>query len=117
MKYLIILLFAVSILSCGKTSKLSGKNATPACVQQLIDSAMANTKGALFTKVEAYDYQDKKVYVYTPGCCDRYSEVKDENCVYLFAPSGGMTGKGDGKHPNFFTEAKLIKVVWEDTRQ
>lgn len=116
MKYLIILIFSVSIFSCSKTNKLYGKNGIPSCVQQLIDSATANTKGALFTRIESYEYQNKRVYIYIPGCCDRYNEVKDENCVYLFSPSGGLTGNGDGKHPNFFTESKFVAVVWEDKR-
>jgi hypothetical protein len=117
MKYFIFIFSSIAVLSCGKTNKLATNNPTPPCTQKLIDSATAKPKGSLFTKIESYLYIDKTVYLFTAGCCDRYNEVKDENCVYLFSPSGGFTGKGDQTHPNFFTDAKLLGVIWEDKRQ
>jgi hypothetical protein len=45
-------------------------------------------------------------------CCDFYNEVYDANCNFLGAPDGGFTGKGDGKIPDFFAEAKNEKLVW-----
>ena len=45
-------------------------------------------------------------------CCDFFNEVYDDKCNYLGAPDGGFTGKGDGKIPDFFEEAKSEKLVW-----
>ena len=109
MKYFTLIFLCMAILSCGKTNKLTTNNTIPLCTQKLIDSATGKPKGAIFTKIESYLYQDKTVYLFTAGCCDRYNEVKDENCKYLFSPSGGLTGKGDGKQPNLM-EAFLIFV-------
>jgi hypothetical protein len=46
-------------------------------------------------------------------CCDFFSEVYDEHCKFLGSPDGGFTGKGDGKLPDFFEEAKNEKLIWE----
>ncbi len=113
MKYFVLLFCTIAIFSCSETNKIGS---TLACTQKLIDTALAKPKGALFTRIESYLYQNKTVYLYIAGCCDRYNEVKDANCVYLFSPSGGVTGKGDGTHPAFFTEAVFIAVIWEDKR-
>lgn len=114
MKYIVLLFFSIAIFSCSETNKIGS---TLACTQKLIDSALAKPKGALFTRIESYLYQNKTVYLYIAGCCDRYNEVKDANCVYMFSPSGGLTGKGDGTQPTFFTDAVFIAAIWEDKRQ
>lgn len=114
MKYALILFAAISILSCRKTN-----NAIPgvsACTQSLIDSALSKPKGLLFVSVDAYQYNGATVYLYYAGCCDGYNDLRDENCNYLFSPSGGFMGCGDCNHKNFFNEAHFIKTVWTDPR-
>ena len=51
------------------------------------------------------------------ACCDFYNEVYDAKCNFLGAPDGGFTGKGDGKIPDFFEEAKSEKLVWGTPKQ
>ena len=46
-------------------------------------------------------------------CCDFFNEVYDDKCKLLGSPDGGFTGKGDGKLPDFFKEAKNEKLIWE----
>lgn len=86
------------------------------CMQAQIDSSLAKTKGSLYNRIDAYKYQGNKVYLYHQGCCDRYNELKDEHCNYLFAPSGGIGGGGDGIHPNFYNDATFISTIWVDPR-
>jgi hypothetical protein len=101
------------------------KDASPAqiivclgsCMQWQVDSALSKPKGQLFYKIDAYEYNGAAVYLYHAGCCDRYNDLKDGNCNYLFSPSGGISGGGDGTHPIFFKEAKFIQTVWTDPRQ
>lgn len=114
MKYVLIIFTALVIFSCSKTST-SGTD-TPSCVQSAIDSSLAKPKGTLYTKIDAYLYKGSTVYLYYAGCCDRLNELRDANCVYLFSPSGGITGCGDCAHPDFFNEAHLIKTIWMETR-
>ncbi len=110
MKILLALTLGCCLLSCKKNISI------PTCVQNRIDSALAKPKGTLFDAVAAYNYKGKEIYLYTPGCCDRFIEAWDSNCQYLFSPSGGITGCGDCNHSDFFTTAKFIRMIWEDPR-
>lgn len=85
-------------------------------MQAQIDTALAKPKGYVLYKIDAYKYQGDLVYLYYAGCCDRYNELKDKNCSFLFAPSGGIGGGGDATHPNFFSEAIFVSTIWTDPR-
>lgn len=102
------------VASCKKDA--DSNIAIPGCVQSAVDSALAQPKGTLYLQVDAYKYQDKTVYLFYAGCCDRFNPLKDPNCNYLFAPSGGFTGMGDLSHPNFFGEAVKLSTIWKDPR-
>ena len=65
-------------------------------------------------QVDEYLYKDKKVYLAIAQCCDFFNLLYDENCKEICAPTGGFTGKGDGKCPDFEKEAKLIKTIWKE---
>lgn len=114
-----IVLFTVTLLAFAVTvSCKKGKASNiPSCLQATIDSSMAKPAGALYTSVTAYKYQGTTVYLLMAGCCDRFDEVRNENCGFLFSPSGGIAGGGDGTHPDFFTTAVFLNTVWKDPRQ
>jgi hypothetical protein len=61
-------------------------------------------------------YKDKTAYLFSSNCCDQYNEVYDSECKYICAPSGGITGRGDGQCEDFNTSAKLVRLVWKDDR-
>ena len=109
MKYIIILL-AIPFLSA---SECSPKKGTPACVQNIIDEGLKHTPPDGPTQVDEYEYQGKRVFLFTMPCCDQYNSLYDLNCNVICAPSGGITGKGDGKCPDFQTNAKHIAVIWK----
>jgi len=100
---------------CGdnKEKKTTGAEAIPACVQKLIDEAAKANPPATPLAVDEYSYKGKKVYLFTADCCDFYNIAYDENCNPLCAPSGGFTGGGDGKCPDFDATAKKVKAVWK----
>jgi hypothetical protein len=109
-------IFPVALLmfiSCKKNDCTPGISS---CMQTQIDSSLAKPKGSHYQRIDAYKYQGNNVYLYFTGCCDRFNELKDEDCKYLFAPSGGFGGGGDGTHPNFRNEATFISTVWVDPR-
>ncbi|MBK7376939.1 MAG: hypothetical protein IPJ02_15760 [Chitinophagaceae bacterium] len=64
-------------------------------------------------RVTEYSYKGKKVYYVAMPCCDFFNEVYDDTCNLLGSPDGGFSGRGDGKLPDFFTEAKNEKPVWK----
>jgi hypothetical protein len=99
------------------TDKLAGKMspdlvAMPTCIKNKIDSFKLKETHERPQRVIEYVYKSKKVYYVVMPCCDFYNEVYDANCNFLGAPDGGFTGKGDGKIPDFFEEAKSEKLVW-----
>lgn len=86
----------------------------PACVQKLIDDGNKETPSSAPIEVEEYIYKGKKVYLTKSQCCDNYDLLYDENCKEICAPTGGFSGRGDGKCPDFIKEAKLIRSIWKE---
>jgi len=84
----------------------------PNCIKNKIDSFKLKEAHEKPQRVLEYFYKGKKVYYVVMPCCDFFNEVYDDKCNFLGAPDGGFTGKGDGKIPDFFTEAKNEKLVW-----
>ena len=84
----------------------------PTCIKNKIDSFKLKEAHEKPQRVLEYVYKGNKVYLVVMPCCDFFNEVYDDKCNYLGAPDGGFTGKGDGKIPDFFEEAKSEKLVW-----
>lgn len=112
MKYL----FAIPFLIVLSDSQCSKMNSTPTCINAKIEVIKSQPKWNPPAKVSSYEYNGETVYFFTSNCCDQYDEVYDKDCNYICAPSGGLTGKGDGKCSDFSSTAKFIKVIWEDKR-
>ena len=113
MKYLVLLLSLPLILTtqCNKQ-----QNKIPSCIQSKIDLIKAQPKWNPPASVNEYIYQGKHVYLFSSDCCDQYTQLIDENCNLLCAPSGGITGKGDGKCADFSSASQFIKLTWKDSR-
>jgi hypothetical protein len=96
------------------SSKLANATppALPTCIKNKIDSFKLKEAHEKPQRVLEYIYKGKKVYYVVMPCCDFFNEVYDDKCNFLGAPDGGFTGKGDGKIPDFFEEAKSEKLVW-----
>jgi hypothetical protein len=86
--------------------------AMPKCIKNKIDSFKVKEAHEKPQRVLEYMFKGKKVYYVVMPCCDFYNEVYDASCNFMGAPDGGFTGKGDGKLPDFFTEAKSEKLIW-----
>jgi hypothetical protein len=112
MKYLLLILIPVMLAGdCNKKA-----NEISSCIQQKIDVIKTLPKWNPPATVNEYIYQGKHVYLFSADCCDQYHELYDENCNYICAPSGGITGKGDGKCPDFSSASQFVKLVWKDSR-
>ena len=46
----------------------------------------------------------RPVYLFTAGCCDQFNRLYDADGRFICAPSGGFTGAGDGKCPDWVQE-------------
>ncbi|WP_240409923.1 DUF6970 domain-containing protein [Flavisolibacter nicotianae] len=90
---------------------------TPSCIQARIEEIKKQPRWNPPAQVEEYVYNGKRAFLFSSNCCDQYNELVDENCNYLCAPSGGFTGRGDRKCPNFKDSAQFIRLVWKDERK
>src|SRR4030095_10907770 len=108
MKYIFLLLF-LPLLSA---SDCNNKDKLPSCIQGLIDKGLSNSPPDAPIKVDEYTYNGQRVFLFTAPCCDHYNVLYDENCKEICAPSGGITGKGDGKCPEFDKNATFVKTAW-----
>jgi hypothetical protein len=106
------------MLSMGMFFACSAKKADsiPACIAAKIDSLKTADKGNPAYSVYRYTYNGKNVYYFPSQCCDRFSDLLDENCQVICHPDGGFTGKGDGNCADFFTTRKDELLVWKDNR-
>jgi hypothetical protein len=111
---LVIILIVLILAGTQCARKMYGD--APSCLIEKLNEIRSEPVGNPPAKLSEYEYNGKRVYLLIKPCCDQYNELYDSNCNYLCAPSGGLTGKGDGKCPDFEANAKFIKVVWEDKR-
>ena len=113
MKYLIlaVLLPFAAGSDCNKP-----KQVTPSCIQQKIDVIKAQPKWNPPAEINEYLYNNQHVYLFSSPCCDQFNMLYDESCNAICAPSGGFTGRGDGKCAGFRDSAKHVRLVWKDER-
>jgi hypothetical protein len=88
----------------------------PGCILHKIDSIQKEPVWNPPAEIYEYEYEGRKVYAISANCCDFFNTVVDGECRYICAPSGGFTGRGDGKCKDFFKLAKEIRLVWKDER-
>jgi hypothetical protein len=68
------------------------------------------------TAIYSYDYRGGTVYFRPSRCCDIRSELYDAGGALICQPDGGLTGKGDGRCPDFLAVRTNERVVWLDPR-
>lgn len=106
MKFILLFIIFILSLSCAKSNYPMG---TPTCIQDKIEEIKKNNDNSAF--VYRYSNHDELVYLISPGCCDMFSELYDDKCNFICAPSGGFTGKGDGKCKDLDLQKEL--VIWK----
>lgn len=88
----------------------------PRCIQNKIDAIKKEARWNPPATVTRYLYKGKYVYAFSSNCCDQFNYVYDDQCNVICAPSGGFTGKGDNKCPEFAKEATEEMLIWKDER-
>lgn len=122
MKYVLIII-AFPLLSSGDCKKkqnvteATDKDSIPSCISKLIEEAGKDIPPTTPLQVDEYIYNGIKGYLVTAPCCDHWNIFYDEQCKMICAPSGGFTGKGDEKCPDFTANAKHVRVVWKKPQQ
>lgn len=109
---------AIFALSACSTQAVHQENrpGKPPWLQQKIQTFSTAPPADPPRAIIAYSYQMDTVYYITQPCCDQMNKVFSREGELICHPDGGITGKGDGRCPDFREEAKQLFVVWEDER-
>src|SRR3989344_5588080 len=75
-----------------KTQQESEKN----WIDELIVNELKGTDDQV-ASLSKCEYKNRIAYYLVRPCCDRFTELFDENGNSICLPGGGFTGKGDGK--------------------
>lgn len=113
-KTLRLLVLVGSVLGLAQCKKDGG-----ACEEKLqlkVEELRNKPKQNPAAEIWEYTYQGRRVYTISADCCDQYNTAYDECLNPICAPSGGFTGKGDGRCPDFSSAATNGKLVWRDPR-
>ena len=102
---------------CGSaTTSTSASTATPAFVDELIAGIKAEPVRNPPAKILRYQYDGREVYFVPSHCCDMTSELFTANGDRICAPDGGITGRGDGRCPDFHETRSDEELIWADDR-
>jgi hypothetical protein len=62
--------------------------------------------------ITRYTYNGSYVYYFLMPCCDQQNTLYDKKGRVLCVPDGGITGKGDGRCPDFQQQKKDGVQIW-----
>jgi hypothetical protein len=88
----------------------------PAWLQALIARIETEPVSNPPSSILSYRYRGELVYFRPARCCDIPSELYDEEGTLLCRPSGGFTGGGDGRCPDFAATRTDERLIWRDPR-
>ena len=108
---ILFLLVSVTILSCNKQKVAIKTTEEKSCIMKLIEER--NQTDNCLDKVSKYQYKGETVYLFTSDCPDYFQDLYNEKCILICRPSGGLSGNGDGKCKDFYTEATEEELIWQ----
>ncbi len=111
--HLFALTVLVILLAACSSSTQSGN---PAWVDELIQQFESDPVGNPPLSIWRYEYDRQVVYFVPAHCCDIPSTVYDADGNVLCSPDGGLTGQGDGRCPDFFSNRSDEQLIWKDSR-
>ena len=88
----------------------------PAWLMQKVAEFQAAEPANPPVKIYRYQYQNQQVYYITGRSGDIPSELYTTDGKQLCQPDGGITGRGDGRCPDFVETRTAETLIWEDTR-
>jgi len=112
---LLFAFFSFMILQ-SQSCKKDGSIKLPPCIQSKIEAISQQPKYNPPATVYRYLYAGSYVFLFSSDCCDQYNYVYDRDCKVICAPSGGISGKGDGRCSNFSGMASDETLIWKDPR-
>jgi len=102
-------------IACACSNDARGQ--LPEFLQRLTAEIEAGPAADSPGSISSFRYRGQTVY-YVPAfpCCDQLSILYDADGALLCSPDGGITGRGDGRCPDFFATRSEETRVWRDAR-
>jgi hypothetical protein len=101
-------------VSCSKNNDVTDN--VPLCiVDKILEIRLAPVWNPP-AEIWSYRYKGETVYYIPDRAYDIPSILMDEHCRVICNPSGGYTGKGDGRCTDFFDKRTDEKLIWKDER-
>lgn len=94
----------------------SDTTARPQWLKARIAETLSHRKQYPIIRILRYEYEGQTVYWESAPCCDQFSTLYDTKGRVICNPDGGITGKGDGKCPDFDKKKANEQIVWQDPR-
>lgn len=113
---IILVLSVITMLYFNSCEKLDVPSYTPSCIKRKIRQIKSDKVRNPPASVWQYDYNGQTVYYFPAFCCDIPGELYDNNCNLICNPDGGITGIGDSKCSDFFSNRTNEKLIWQDDR-
>lgn len=107
---------AIGLMLGGTAGCAVGAEPRPAWMEALITKLSAEPESNPAQRIIQYRYQGKVVFYQPPVCCDRPSTLYAEDGAVLCSPDGGLTGRGDGRCPDFRASRTGETLIWMDPR-
>ncbi len=112
-----VLLLGAIASGCSSASPSEPGASNPLWLQALIAQIESEPVTNPPSSIVRYRYQGATVYFRPSRCCDVPSDLFSEAGELLCHPDGGITGRGDGRCPDFFTARTDEQPVWQDPRR
>ena len=104
------------LVSDGTSVGDEGQGGTPAWLDGLVRRLSREPVTSPPSSVTEYQYKGQTVYFVPQQCCDIFSDLYDVDGNLIGHPDGGITGRGDGRVPDFFNERTGERLIWKDDR-
>lgn len=110
--FLVMILSICSIAACSSSGD-QNEQETPLCIKTKIEK-FKSIAACDKSTVKEYVFQGKTVFAFDDEacCCDFTTEVVDTDCKSL-GFLGGFAGFTKINGEDFYTNAKLIRVIWK----
>ena len=89
----------------------------PSWLDRMLGELESQPPGNPPLTITRYEYKGQGVYFQTATCCDIFSNLYNEDDGLIAHPDGGITGRGDGRLPEFYQERERDFLVWMDARE
>lgn len=110
-----ILLLASTLFACAPSPQVSDASTTPPkWLQRMLQDAQNQPHNTL--AIYSIKHNGQTYYLRTPSCCDRFSELYNQQGQFICAPSGGFTGQGDGKCGGLDIREAPTRQIWPQTK-